>query len=75
MKIGQATYEINYHSPSTTWNFIETALAWAIGSAHLIIPVDQSRANQLGDLYAKSSTTAGIEVSGQGKFAPLSIYY
>jgi len=46
-----------------------------IGPAHLFIPVDQSRAKQLGDLNAKSGITAGIEVSGQGKFAPRSIYY
>lgn len=73
MAVGQGIYISNYHSPSTTWNFDETALTWAIGPTHLFIPANQSRANQLGDSNAKLRITAGITVSGQGKFAPLFI--
>ena len=69
--IGQDLYVRNAHSPSTTWNFDETAFTWCIAPTHMWCPKNQQRATNIGISNSKMRITAAIAVNGEGRFAPL----
>ena len=59
--IGQDLYVRNAHSPSTTWNFDETAFTWCIAPTHMWCPKNQQRATNIGISNSKMRITAVID--------------
>ena len=68
---GQDMYFKNEHTPSTTYNFDETAFTWAIGPTHIFCPKNQQRATNIGISNTKMRITAVVAVNAIGEFAPL----
>jgi DDE superfamily endonuclease len=71
LKIGQDLYIRNRHSPSSTWNYDETAFTWCLAPTHMWCPQNQQRATNIGISNSKMRITAVIAVNGEGCFAPL----
>ena len=73
MKIGQDLIrEFNYEAKHIL-NMDETAFTYAIGPEYIYVPVDQSRAQNIGVPNMKLRITAVIAVFATGEFAPLFI--
>lgn len=73
MKIGQDLIREFKYEAKHILNMDETAFTYAIGPEYIYVPVDQSRAQNIGVPNMKLRITAVVGVFGTGDFAPLFI--